>query len=104
MRIWREETFGPVATITAYDDAEQAIAMANDTDYGLSATISGDPAEAAKVAPRLRAGLVTINAWSGGGGTPFGGYKQSGNGREGGKYGIADFCELKTIVGEPQPA
>ncbi|MGY4396723.1 aldehyde dehydrogenase (NAD+) [Sphingomonas sp. UYAg733] len=101
MRIYREETFGPVATITTYDDGEQAIEMANDTDYGLSATISGDPAAAARVAPRLRAGLVTINAWSGGGGTPFGGYKQSGNGREGGKYGLADFMELKTIVGEP---
>ena len=100
MRIWREETFGPVATITAYDDAEQAIALANDTDYGLSATISGDPAKAAEVAPRLRAGLVTINNWSGGGGA-FGGYKQSGNGREGGKYGLADFCELKTISGLP---
>lgn len=101
MRIYREETFGPVATITKYTDADDPIEMANDTVYGLSATISGDPAEAAKVAPKLRAGLVTINAWSGGGGTPFGGYKQSGNGREGGKYGIADFMELKTIVGEP---
>jgi aldehyde dehydrogenase (NAD+) len=101
MRIYREETFGPVATITKYTDADDAVEMANDTDYGLSATISGDPAEAAKVAPKLRAGLVTINAWAGGGGTPFGGYKQSGNGREGGKYGIADFMELKTIVGEP---
>jgi aldehyde dehydrogenase (NAD+) len=101
MRIYREETFGPVATISTYDDAEQAIEMANDTVYGLSAAISGDPAEAAKIAPRLRAGLVTINGWSGGGGTPFGGYKQSGNGREGGKYGLADFMELKTIVGEP---
>jgi len=101
MRIYREETFGPVATISSYDDAEQAIEMANDTVYGLSATISGDPAAAAKVAPKLRAGLVTINAWSGGGGTPFGGYKQSGNGREGGKYGLTDFMELKTIVGEP---
>ena len=101
MRIYREETFGPVATITKYSDADEAIEMANDTVYGLSATISGDPAEAAKVAPKLRAGLVTINAWSGGSGTPFGGYKQSGNGREGGKYGIADFMELKTIVGEP---
>nr|WP_295666462.1 aldehyde dehydrogenase family protein [Sphingomonas sp.] len=101
MRIYREEVFGPVATITSYDDHEQAIEMANDTDYGLSATISGDPAEAAKVAPLLRAGMVTINAWSGGGGTPFGGYKQSGNGREGGKYGLADFMELKAIVGEP---
>ena len=101
MRIYREETFGPVATITSYDDAEQAVEMANDTDYGLSATISGDPAEAAKVAPRLRAGLVTINAWGPNGPTPFGGYKQSGNGREGGKWGIADFMEVKTIVGEP---
>ena len=101
MRIWREETFGPVATITGYDDREQAVKLANDTDYGLSATISGDPAEAATVAPRLRAGLVTINGWSGGGGTPFGGYKQSGNGREGGKFGLVDFMEVKTIVGEP---
>ncbi|WP_454886764.1 aldehyde dehydrogenase family protein [Sphingomonas oryzagri] len=101
MRIYREETFGPVATITAYGDADDAIEMANDTEYGLSATISGDPAEAAKVAPLLRAGLITINAWGPGGGTPFGGYKQSGNGREGGKYGIADFMEIKTIVGEP---
>ena len=101
MRIYREETFGPVATISVYQDGEQAIAMANDTEYGLSATISGDPAAAAKVAPRLRAGLVTINAWSGGGGAPFGGYKQSGNGREGGKYGLADFMEVKAIHGEP---
>ncbi|WP_445193435.1 aldehyde dehydrogenase family protein [Sphingomonas sp. Tas61C01] len=101
MRIWREETFGPVATITTYDGEEQAVELANDTDYGLSATISGDPAAAAKVAPRLRAGMVTINAWSGGGGTPFGGYKQSGNGREGGKYGLADFMELKAIIGGP---
>lgn len=101
MRIWREETFGPVATITSYDDAEQAIELANDTDYGLSATISGDPAKAVDVAARLRAGLVTINSWSGGGGTPFGGFKQSGNGREGGKYGLADFMELKTVVGLP---
>jgi aldehyde dehydrogenase (NAD+) len=101
MRIAREETFGPVATITRYGDQEEAIRLANATEYGLSAAISGDPAKAAEVAPRLRAGLVTINAWSGTIGTPFGGYKQSGNGREGGKYGIADFMELKTIVGEP---
>ena len=101
MRIWREETFGPVATITTYAGEDEAIELANDTDYGLSATISGDPAAAAKVAPKLRAGMVTINAWSGGGGTPFGGYKQSGNGREGGKYGLADFMELKAIVGGP---
>ncbi len=101
MRIAREETFGPVATITRYGTQDEAIALANATEYGLSAAISGDPAAAAKVAPKLRAGLVTINGWSGTIGTPFGGYKQSGNGREGGKYGIADFMELKTIVGEP---
>jgi aldehyde dehydrogenase (NAD+) len=100
MRIWREETFGPVATITSYDSAEQAIQLANDTDYGLSATISGDPAKASEVASKLRAGLVSINSWTGGNGTPFGGYKQSGNGREGGKFGIADFLEVKTIIGE----
>ena len=101
MRIYREETFGPVATITTYRDSEEAIEMANDTEYGLSATISGEPAAAAKVAPRLRAGMVTINGWSGGGGAPFGGYKQSGNGREGGKYGLTDFMEVKAIIGEP---
>jgi len=101
MRIAQEETFGPVATITAYDDQDEAIRIANDTPYGLSATISGDPAAAAKVAPRLRAGLVTINAWAPDGAGPFGGYKQSGNGREGGKYGLIDFMEVKTVVGEP---
>ena len=101
MRIWREETFGPVATITPYSGADEAVRLANDTEYGLSATISGDPAEAAKVAPRLRAGLVSINSWTGGNGTPFGGYKQSGNGREGGKFGLVDFMEVKTIVGAP---
>ncbi|QKR99533.1 aldehyde dehydrogenase family protein [Sphingomonas sp. CL5.1] len=101
MRIYREETFGPVATITTYDDRDQAVEMANDTDYGLSATISGDPAEAARIAGKLRAGLVTINSWGPTPGTAFGGYKQSGNGREGGKYGLTDFMEVKTIVGEP---
>jgi len=101
MRIAREETFGPVATITSYETQDEAVRLANDTPYGLSATISGDPAAAAKVAPRLRAGLVTINAWAPEGGGPFGGYKQSGNGREGGKYGLTDFMEVKTVVGEP---
>ncbi|MEO6218546.1 MAG: aldehyde dehydrogenase family protein [Sphingomonas sp.] len=101
MRIAQEETFGPVATITAYDSQDEAVRIANDTPYGLSATISGDPAAAAKVAPRLRAGLVTINSWAPDGAGPFGGYKQSGNGREGGKYGLTDFMEVKTIVGEP---
>ena len=101
MRIAREEVFGPVATITRYADLDEAVRIANDTAYGLSATISGDPAIAAEVAPRLRAGLVTINSWSPDIAAPFGGYKQSGNGRENGRHGLADFMEVKTIVGAP---
>ncbi len=101
MRIAQEEVFGPVATITSYATLDEAVAIANDTPYGLSATISGDPAAAAKVAPRLRAGLVTINSWSPDNAAPFGGYKQSGNGRENGRYGLADFMEVKTIIGAP---
>ena len=101
MRIAREEVFGPVATITSYETQDEAVRIANDTPYGLSATISGDPATAAKVALRLRAGLVTINSWSPDGAAPFGGYKQSGNGRENGRYGLSDFMEVKTVVGEP---
>ena len=102
MRIAQEEVFGPVATITTYSDTDEAVRIANATPYGLSATISGDPAAAAEVAPRLRAGLVTINSWSPDIAAPFGGYKQSGNGRENGRYGLADFMEVKTVVGLPQ--
>jgi aldehyde dehydrogenase (NAD+) len=101
MRIAKEETFGPVATIITYDTLDQGIEIANDTDYGLSAVISGDPAKAADVVPKLRAGMVAINAWSPSGGAPFGGYKQSGNGREAGLYGLKDFMEIKTISGLP---
>ena len=101
MRIAREEVFGPVATIMAYDDLEQGIAIANDTEYGLSAVISGDPAKAAAIAPRLQAGMVAINAWGPAPGAPFGGYKQSGNGREGGIFGLKDFMETKSITGLP---
>ncbi len=101
MRIAREEVFGPVATIMPYDSLEEGIAIANDTDYGLSAVISGDPAAAAAVAPRLRAGMVAINTWGPAPGAPFGGYKQSGNGREGGLFGLKDFMEVKAISGLP---
>jgi aldehyde dehydrogenase (NAD+) len=101
MRIAQEEVFGPVATITRYDTEDEAVKIANGTPFGLSATISGDPAAAARVAPRLRAGLVTINSWSPDGNAPFGGYKQSGNGRENGKFGLVDFMEVKTVVGMP---
>ena len=101
MRIAKEETFGPVATLMAYDSLDQAIAIANDTEYVLSAVISGDPAKAAAVAPQLRAGMVAINNWGPSPGAPFGGYKQSGNGREGGLFGLKDFMEIKSISGLP---
>ncbi|MEY3703476.1 MAG: hypothetical protein RLZZ561_1096 [Pseudomonadota bacterium] len=101
MRIAREEIFGPVAAVMTYADLDEAIEIANDTEYGLSAVISGDPAKAASVAPQLRAGMVAINAWGPTPGTPFGGYKQSGNGREGGLFGLKDFMEVKSISGLP---
>ncbi len=101
MRIAREEVFGPVATVMAYADLEEGIRIANDTDYGLSAVISGDPAKAAAVAPRLKAGMVAVNTWGPAPGAPFGGYKQSGNGREGGLFGLKDFMEIKAISGIP---
>ena len=101
MRIAREETFGPVATLMPYDSLDEAVEIANDTDYGLSAVISGDPAKAAEVAPKLRAGMVAINTWGPAPGAPFGGYKQSGNGREGGLFGLKDFMEVKAISGLP---
>ncbi|WP_339824353.1 aldehyde dehydrogenase family protein [uncultured Parasphingorhabdus sp.] len=101
MRIAKEEVFGPVVTLMDYDDLDQAIAIANDTEYGLSAVISGDPAEAAKVAPKLKAGMVIINNWGPAPGAPFGGYKQSGNGREGGVFGLKEFMEVKSVSGLP---
>ena len=101
MRIAQEEIFGPVITVLTYDTIDEAIELANDTEYGLSAAISGDPAKAAELAPKLRAGMVAINAWGPTPGAPFGGYKQSGNGREGGLHGLKDFMETKSISGLP---
>ena len=98
MRIAREEIFGPVLVIIPFDSEEEAIAIANDTPYGLAAYIqTGDHKRAERVAARLRAGAVHIN---GGGyqyGSPFGGYKQSGNGREGGPMGLEDYQEIKIL-------
>ena len=101
MRIAKEEVFGPVATIMEYSSIDEAIEIANDTEYGLSSVISGDPAKAAEIAPKLRAGMVAVNAWGPGPGAPFGGYKASGNGREGGVFGLKDFMEMKAISGIP---
>jgi aldehyde dehydrogenase (NAD+) len=99
MRIFREETFGPVATISSYDTLEEAVELANDTEYGLSAAVTGDPEVAKDVVGQLRAGLVAVNGWGPAGDAPFGGYKRSGNGRETGVYGLRDFLEVKTITG-----
>ncbi len=98
MRIWREEIFGPVLSIMAFETEDEAIALANDTPYGLAAYIqTGDKARAERVAARLRAGMVHINGGPHRYGSPFGGYKQSGNGREGGLLGLEDFLEVKTV-------
>lgn len=101
MTIANEEVFGPVATIMSYRDLDEAVEIANATPFGLSATVSGDPAEGAKIAPKLRAGIVTINSWGPDANAPFGGYKQSGNGREGGVYGLKEFMEVKSVIGAP---
>ena len=98
MRIAREEIFGPVLVIIPFDDEAEAIAIANDTPYGLAAFLqTGDPERAERVAAQLRAGSVHINGGGFGYGSPFGGYKQSGNGREGGIMGLEDYQEVKTL-------
>ncbi len=99
MTISREEIFGPVLAIQPYDDIEDAIAQANDTVYGLAAYIAGPVEEARPIARRLRAGTVNLNYPDWDTFAPFGGYKQSGNGREYADWGIHDFCEVKGIVG-----
>lgn len=99
MRISREEIFGPVLSVIGYDNVDDAIAMANDTVYGLASYIQGDLKEAQVLSKRLRTGNVYINdaAWDGA--APFGGYKQSGNGREYGVFGLREFVEIKGVVG-----
>jgi len=98
MTIAREEIFGPVLSIIPAQDEAEAISIANDTPYGLAAYVqTGDPARAERVASRLRAGAVHINGGGLGWGTPFGGYKASGNGREGGTMGLEDYQEVKSL-------
>ncbi|NLP62595.1 aldehyde dehydrogenase family protein [Paraburkholderia sacchari] len=100
MTIAREEIFGPVLVMLPYEDEAHGIALANDTDYGLAAYVwSADPARAKRVAGELRAGAVLINGARMDLSAPFGGYKASGNGREFGEYGIAEFLEFKSVVG-----
>jgi aldehyde dehydrogenase (NAD+) len=100
MTIAREEIFGPVLTMLAYDTEEDAIAQANDTVYGLSGYVqSGDIDRARSVASRLRTGNVHLNGAGPDFGAPFGGYKQSGNGREWGEHGFEEFLETKAVMG-----
>ena len=103
MTIAREEVFGPVLAMIPFETEEEAIAIANDTPYGLSSYIqTGDAERARRVARQLRSGMVQLNGASRAPGSPFGGYKQSGLGREGGKYGLEDFLEIKSVSGWPQ--
>jgi aldehyde dehydrogenase (NAD+) len=100
MIVAREEIFGPVLVIIAYDTIDEAVAIANDTVYGLGAHVQGrDMAQVRKVASRIRSGQVHLNnpAWNPE--APFGGYKQSGNGREYGLEGIEEYLEVKAVVG-----
>jgi acyl-CoA reductase-like NAD-dependent aldehyde dehydrogenase len=98
MAIAQEEIFGPVLSILPYEDEDDAVRIANDTIYGLAGGVwSGDPERAKKVARRMRTGQVEINGGSFNPMAPFGGYKQSGHGRELGKFGLEEFLETKAM-------
>jgi len=98
MRIAREEIFGPVLTVIRYDTEEQAIAIANDSPYGLHGAVwAGDLDHAVAVARRIKTGRVDVNGGELNLVAPFGGFKQSGNGRELGVHGLQDFTELKAV-------
>ena len=100
MTIAKEEIFGPVVSIIPFSNEEEAIKISNDTAYGLTNYIqTTDTKKAQRIARQLRSGMVEINGVSFADGSPFGGYKQSGNGREGGKWGIEEFLEVKSISG-----
>jgi aldehyde dehydrogenase (NAD+) len=98
--IAREEIFGPVLSILPYKDEADAIRLANETVYGLAAYVqSGDHQHARQVAAEMRAGNVFVNYPASDTAAPFGGYKQSGNGREYGKWALDDFTEIKAVIG-----
>lgn len=100
MSIAREEIFGPVLVMMPFDSEEEAYAIANDTEYGLTNYVqTQDPEKAKRAAREMRAGMIRINGQNNKVPFPFGGMKQSGNGREGGAWGIEDFCEIKHIAG-----
>jgi aldehyde dehydrogenase (NAD+) len=100
MRIAREEVFGPVAVVIPYDDEEDAIAIANDSDYGLAGSVwTGDPERGVAVAARVRTGSISVNSAAPLDlGSPFGGFKQSGIGREGGPEALSAYTELQSVI------
>jgi betaine-aldehyde dehydrogenase len=98
MTIAREEIFGPVLSIIPYRDEEDAVRIANDTPYGLSGGVwAGDDERAKKVARRIRTGQIEVNGGAFNMNAPFGGYKQSGYGREYGQFGFEEFLEVKSM-------
>ena len=100
MQIAKKEIFGPVLSIIPFETEEEAITIANDTEYGLGNYLQTEDKEKAKrVAKQLRSGCVYINGSGADPGTPFGGYRQSGNGREGGNWGLEEYLEVKTVTG-----
>ena len=100
MRIAKEEIFGPVLSIIPFDTEDEAVKIVNDTSYGLGNYLQTDDKEKAhRVAKKLRSGCVYINGNAADVGTPFGGYRQSGNGREGGVWGLEEFLEVKNVTG-----
>lgn len=100
MTIARQEIFGPVLSMIPFETEEEAIAIANDTPYGLTSYVqSGDPERTRKVSRRLRAGMVQANGAQRAAGSPFGGVKQSGNGREGGTHGLMEYLDVKAVSG-----
>ncbi|UTW60207.1 aldehyde dehydrogenase family protein [Kordiimonas sp. SCSIO 12603] len=103
MTIAREEIFGPVATLMAYESIEEAIKIANDSEYGLSGAVwAGTTKEAAEIASELRTGMVHLNGAGLDSAAPFGGFRMSGNGREWGKHGLEEFLEVKSVYGANQ--
>ena len=98
MTIAKEEIFGPVLSIIKYESEDEAIEIANDTEYGLAGYVQGEPEHAKAVARKIRAGQVIINGGARGTGAPFGGYKSSGNGREHGIHGLEECLETKAVI------
>ncbi len=99
MSIAREEIFGPVLSVIPFDNEEEAVRLANDTDYGLAATVwTSDVRRAMRMTKAIKAGTVGVNGYQLEPNSPFGGFRQSGLGREGGRAAIESYTELKTVL------